>query len=271
MKKVTVLSAAAAILGALCIGYFILCGTLYSFDMSGLWIWPAFGAILFFGVLWKRYAEPRIHTSGKSVIYKRMKTALLLVFALYMTVFFIFEGILAAYWVSGSQNKDKEADCVIVLGAAVEGEEPGYALGQRILTAYDYLKEHPDPEIIACGGISKEDSVTEADCIKRELVRLGISEDRILVETRSSSTLENFAYAVSLIPEDTDSVAVITSGFHTLRSICTAETVFADAGLGNIELFHISADYSSILLPYSAVREFAAFVSDMCDRNIRIG
>lgn len=262
MKKLSVTSVIAAVTGTLAIGYYILCGILHSFTLSGLWIWLGFGLIMFFGCLWKAFAEPRLRGIKA---YRPLKRICLAVFALFVLVFLLFEGFLIAEWIEGYENDGTPPDAVIVLGAAVDGDRPGYALKERIRTAADYIKDHPDVPVIACGGIAAGDRLSEAECIKKELILQDIPEDRIITESESSSTAENLLFSAEHLPNDAKTVAVVTSGFHQFRAGLTAETAFARQ---RITVIPVSADYNSVLLPYSMVREFAAFVSDLADGNI---
>lgn len=248
----------ATVLGSISIIYYIVCGTVYSFTLSGLWIWLAFGLIILFGCLFINIAEPKI---GKKYfrIYKILKRVCLTAFALFMTSFFVFEGLLISKWQNGYKNDNTKADAVIILGATVEYDKPGETLSRRIQRAYGIIAKNPDAVIIACGGLGEGDIITEAECIKRELCALGIPEDRILTEEKSTSTAENFRYAAELIDRDTESVAVVTSGFHQLRALLLGRAELDSCGLGDTVLFPVSSPCISLQLPRYMVREFAAY------------
>ena len=252
MKRI--LPITAAVLGTVCIIYYILCGCLYSFTMSGLWIWLSFALIMYFGCLWKYIAEPKI---GKRFIqlYKWLKGITLSAVALFLAVFLGFEILLGIQWCQGIGQESRSCDVVIVLGATVEYDRPGDALQKRIDTAYEIIKNNPDAVVITCGGLGEDDIVTEAECIRNELVSMGIDADRILTEEDSTSTAENFKYAAELIPDGAETVAVVTSGFHQFRALSIGSSAITEA-----ELFPVSAPCGSLKLPRDMVREFAAFV-----------
>lgn len=270
MKKLPLIPAISAAVGTVCVIYYIVCGMLYSFTMSGLWIWLCFGLIMWFGFLWRVIAEPMILRGRRVCAYRSLKTAILSLFALFIAVFFVFEGLVIGKWIEGTAS-DGSPDAIVILGAGVAGDRPGDALSKRIGTAYDFISDHPDITVIACGGLGEGDAITEADCVENELMRLGIPEQLILTETRSTTTAENFFYAAELLPEETDSVAIVTSGFHQFRACLTGDLSFAKAGITGVELIPVSAPYDSILLPYSMVREFAAFVMDYAHGNVSLG
>lgn len=264
MKKITVPTLVAAVAGVLSLLYYLICGILYSFSLSGLWIWLGFSLIMGFAVLWKLVAEPRI---PESRLYVILKSVCIAVFAVFMGVFLLFECCIIGRWIHGCG--DSTADTVIVLGATVEGDSPGDTLRVRILTAYEYLTKNPDATLIACGGLGEGDFVTEADCIKDELIRLGIDGDRIITESRSTSTNENFLYAAELIPHDAERIAIVTSGFHQFRAFIIGE--YHLGSHGDVTLIPVSAGDIAFSLPHSMVREFAAMVSDLTEGNVRIG
>ena len=268
MKKITVPTAVAAIAGTVSLIYYVICGILYSFSRSGLWIWLGFSLIMGFAVMWKLLAEPRIPVGRGYKIYRILKTVCLSVFALFMAVFILFELCLIGRWIHGCGSSGSSADTVIVLGATVEGDVPGDALAARILAAYEYLEDNPDATVIACGGLGDGDFVTEADCIKGELIRLGIDGNRILTETKSTSTNENFLYAAELIPHDAERIAVVTSGFHQFRAFIMGE--YHLSSRDDVTIIPVSADDVTFSLPHSMVREFAAFASDLMDGNVSL-
>lgn len=252
MKKTLPWIFAAA--GGTTLAYYIICGCLYSFTLSGLWIWLCFSLIMFFVWLWLKVAEPRIPQKHLP-LYRFGKKAVTAVAALFMTAFILFEVLLGIAWYKGIGNESKEADVIIVLGATVEYDRPGDALRGRIEKAYDVIKNNPDAVIIACGGLGEGDVITEATCIKNELVKMGVSTERILTEECSTSTKENFEFCADLIPDDAKTAAVVTGGFHQFRAMLLAREVITDT-----KLYSVSAPCASFRLPRDMVREFAAFV-----------
>ena len=243
-----------AVVGGVSLIYYIICACLYSFTLSGLWIWLCFSLIMFFICLWLKVAEPRIPQKHLP-LYRSCKNAVTAAAALFMTAFILFEVLLGIAWYNGTGNESKEADVVIVLGATVEYDRPGDALRGRIEKAYDVIKNNPDAVIIACGGLGEGDVITESECIKGELVKMGVSAERILTEMNSTSTKENFEFCSKLIPRNAETAAVVTGGFHQFRAMLLARDVITDT-----ELFSVSAPCASFRLPRDMVREFAAFV-----------
>lgn len=111
---------------------------------------------------------------------------------------------------------------LLVLGTTVNGTEPSSMLADRIQAAYEYLTAHPDVICIVSGGKGDEENLSEAQCMFNELTKMGIEPDRIWMEDKATSTVENFEFSLDLIEQKTgirpDSLGVLSSEFHLLRS-----------------------------------------------------
>lgn len=108
---------------------------------------------------------------------------------------------------------------VLVLGCEVRGLRPSPMLSARIDSAYDYLTTHPEAVCVACGGMADDEIISEAQCIRDELVRRGIDPQRIYMEEKSENTAQNIAFAAEVIRQNglpTD-VAVASDYFHQYR------------------------------------------------------
>jgi len=267
MKRFPPLSVAATVVSGLCFSYFMICGFCRSFSLSGLWIWLLFSLILAGCVLIRAVAEPKISESRGITVYRRLKSFFLLMSAIFLSIFLIFEILVSLTWVKGTNTPRKDADVIIVLGATVEYDAPAPTLEKRIRTAAAYGRVCPDSIIITCGGLGDGDIITEAQCIKRELVALGINEERIITEDSSTSTSENFRFAVDHIPESARSVAVVSSGFHLFRASVIAQSTFEEKGL-SLSFIPVAAPSADISLPCSMVREFAAIVRGFLSGDI---
>ncbi|MED4228345.1 YdcF family protein [Neobacillus cucumis] len=116
----------------------------------------------------------------------------------------------------------RNADYLIVLGARVNGVEPSLVLASRINAAAKYLKENKKTVVIASGGMGPGEDISEAEAIKKELVKQGINESRILLEDHSTNTYENIKFSKKLISPKSKSIVVVTSTFHLYRAISLA-------------------------------------------------
>ena len=117
---------------------------------------------------------------------------------------------------SFADESDAPVSAVIVLGAGVNGETPSLTLRTRIDAAAAYLEEHPDVPVVLSGGQGPGEAITEAECMRRALVRRGVDESRLYPEERSTSTQENLRYSRAILEEQR--VAIVTSDFHLCRA-----------------------------------------------------
>ena len=195
-----------------------------------------------------RWAEKsRIGNACKRIFLVGLAAALLL----FLTV----EGLLLSH--GERDNSALPVDAVIVLGAGVNGETPSLILWSRITAAAAYLEGHPDVPVVLSGGQGPGEAISEAACMRRELTARGVEEDRLLLEDRSTSTAENFAFSKELleahgIDTDTAVIAVVTSDFHCFR----AHLIARRAGLTVLD---IPAEVDWLLLNANYyIREFFA-------------
>lgn len=169
--------------------------------------------------------------------------------------------ILLAIIISGMMlfkmnNHPSEPNNIIVLGCKVKGTKPSLMLKRRLDTAYEYLLENKDVIAIVSGGKGSDEQISEAQCMKEYLVSKGISESRIIMEDKSTSTFENFKFSKDILKErnlSTDTITVVTDGYHQLRASMIAKKL-------DFKTYSISGYTSWYLLPTYFVREWFGVV-----------
>ena len=116
----------------------------------------------------------------------------------------------------------EEVAYMVVLGAKVNADGPSVSLWDRICGAYEYMEEHPDVIAVVSGGQGTDEPITEAECMYRELVLLGIDPKRIWIEDEATSTWENMQFTLNLIEEKTGQrptkLGVLSSEYHLFRA-----------------------------------------------------
>ena len=129
-------------------------------------------------------------------------------------------------WGVKSQGEES-CDYLILLGAGVDGDTPSPILQDRINQAYAYLTAHPDTICIVTGGKGDDENLSEAQCMFDHLTQMGIEADRIWMEDRATSTVENFQYSLELLEEKTGSregkLGVMSNEFHLFRASLIAK------------------------------------------------
>ena len=235
------------ILGAACLAYFLLSSVCSRFGLSLSWLWIVLGGILLAaGALTGRV--PR----GIAIAFRAvMLTGLAALLAL--------QGLV----ISGMTARTPPGlDYLIVLGARVDADGPSRSLRWRINAAAEYLRENPDTLVIASGGKGSDEHISEAECIRNELIAAGIAENRILMEDKSTSTAENMAFSKALLPSTDVSVGLVTNNFHVCRAVKLAEK----AGYSNV--CGLAAPYTGPTLPHYMVREAVCLIVDFLRGNL---
>ena len=198
MKHKTSLIAAIVLVIAGCVLRFAMPGH----DFLGYTLW---------GIAVLVFLFPRLHRVGRAVLGVLVCAGLI--------VFTVFEIPVVR---DARTDTDAHPDAIIVLGAGVNGETPSLTLRTRIDAAAAYLEEHPDVPVILSGGQGPGEAITEAECMRRALVRRGADESRLYPEERSTSTQENLRYSRAILEElgvdPARRVAIVTSDFHLCRA-----------------------------------------------------
>ena len=126
-------------------------------------------------------------------------------------------------------DKDVGRDYLIVLGAAVYGDQPSLTLVRRLEGTLDYLNEHPDTVAIVSGGMGKGENVTEAQAMHDWLIAHGVPEERVIMEPKATSTLENLKFSFDIIrargDEPQGNVAIVSSAYHLYRAKLMAKSL----------------------------------------------
>ena len=90
--------------------------------------------------------------------------------------------------------------------------------GPRTEKGVELLKEGLGDYLILSGGRVYDD-VTMAELMKNHAVKLGVKEDRILIDDKASTTHENAEFTKDIIEENKfKSIIVVTSEYHSRRS-----------------------------------------------------
>ena len=198
MKHKTSLIAAIVLVIAGCVLRFAMPGH----DFLGYALW---------GIAVLVFLFPRLHRVGRIVLGVLVCAGVI--------VFAVFEIPVVR---DARTDTDAHPDAIIVLGAGVNGETPSLTLRTRIDAAAAYLEEHPDVPVVLSGGQGPGEAITEAECMRRALVRRGVDESRLYPEERSTSTQENLRYSRAILEElgvdPAQRVAIVTSDFHLCRA-----------------------------------------------------
>jgi uncharacterized SAM-binding protein YcdF (DUF218 family) len=119
-------------------------------------------------------------------------------------------------------------DGIVVLGgsispeiSAARGEAALNEAAERITAVAELARKYPAAKIVFTGGSgSLFGGASEADFVLPLFESFGIARDRVLLETRSRTTVENARFTKELVhPKPGERWLLVTSAYHMPRSI----------------------------------------------------
>lgn len=145
--------------------------------------------------------------------------------ALFLAVACSYTALCAASIVLYARRDEVQAaDVIIVLGAGTDGREPNPVFQERLNHAVTLYTEGYSDMILLTGGLTPGNDHSDAYIAEQYLLALGVPEEDILLEERSTITQENIQYAKEIMDSQGFSTAVIVSDpLHMKRSILMAK------------------------------------------------
>lgn len=123
-----------------------------------------------------------------------------------------------------SEENLKNSEIYILLGGGIlnntlVGNTPTISAYSRIHKTVELYNKEPK-SIYISGGKLLEESESESFVYKKELIKLGVNEEDIFLETKSRNTYENSKYMKSIMNfKEIESAVLITSASHMSRSM----------------------------------------------------
>lgn len=95
-----------------------------------------------------------------------------------------------------------------------------------VKTVVNLYKKGFVPLIVFSGGINKHNGINEAETMAKNAVKLGVNRKDILVENKSTNTLENVLFSKMLIDKKiglkkTRRIIAVAKNYHARRSLMT--------------------------------------------------
>jgi len=121
-----------------------------------------------------------------------------------------------------------DIDGIIVLGGgenlkiSVGWDTAEVGDGDRFIGAALLAKHYPEVPVIFSGGsglLRFDTTTTGGDIAHQLLTTVGIDQDRLVIESQSRNTYENFALLKDKLPKLDGTYMLVTSAFHMPRSV----------------------------------------------------
>lgn len=143
----------------------------------------------------------------------------------FLAVFFIlFSKVLIEIQIFPNHLKPKLTQNLIVLGAQIEGDQPGIFLKARLDKAVLRFNQGGINYIIVSGGRNNHEQLSEAVVMKEYLLNQGIPQNQILIEDHSKNTRENIVNSKKIIDEmGLKNIGIVSNDFHLRRAGIFAE------------------------------------------------
>ncbi len=267
--------------GCICLVYYLIVILYAGAGTSCSWVWLT-GALFFWALAAGRYYR-RIHPKR---VPRWLVVSAVTFLAAAVTVFvaveiMVFSGV--------TEDGQPGLDYVIVLGAQVREDGISNSLKKRLDKAIEYSQENPETVLVLSGGQGPDEPVSEAEAMYGYLLYNGVPKAQMLLETLSTSTVENIAYSRLVIGQAEEEkkrkslklhekitapgpftdvedkplqIGILTSDFHVFRAVAIAEKWGIPDAKG------ISAESDLILLPHLCVRECLAILKDKLMGNM---
>ena len=182
--------------------------------------------------------------------------------AIYLYFECMMVGTIVADAIAARYEPEKDRDYIIVLGCAIRKDgTPTPLLRGRVDRALDFARKQEQatgkaPVFVLSGGQGDDEVISEAASMANYLAERGVSEDRMILEDRSTDTEENMRNSKELIfaRDPNAKVAFSTTNYHVFRSGLQARRVKMRAlGMGSRTKWYF--------WPNAAVREFVGLLT----------
>jgi uncharacterized SAM-binding protein YcdF (DUF218 family) len=126
-------------------------------------------------------------------------------------------------WQYGKIDRAQPADCIIVLGTAIEGDRPSPVFEQRIRHGIHLYQQNLAKRIIFTGGFGDQKAYSESQVASNYAQQQGIPKQAILIEEASRTTQQNLVQAYALMEKNNLRSAIIVSDpLHMKRAVMMA-------------------------------------------------
>ena len=149
----------------------------------------------------------------------------------------------------------RDFDYVIIHGAGIKRDGTvTKLLADRCDKAIEiYRKDPTSPYLVPSGGQGSDEVCSEAEAMRKYLVSQGIPEDKILLEDKSKTTMENVTFSKNLIEKRPGRkyTALVTSNYHIYRAMRYAKRA-------QLKAVGIGSRVAPYYYPSALIREFVA-------------
>jgi uncharacterized SAM-binding protein YcdF (DUF218 family) len=149
----------------------------------------------------------------------------------------------------GHLDRDRKADCAIVLGAAAWHDKPSPVLRERLNHAIDLFNKGTVKSLVLTGGYGKGADFAESEVGLEYCVKQGVPREVIYAELESLNTIDNLKEAKKIMSEKgLENAILVSDPWHLKR----ARRMASDLGLA----VYVSGTPSSRFRSFGAKAKF---------------
>ncbi|MEV6605230.1 ElyC/SanA/YdcF family protein [Kutzneria sp. NPDC051319] len=182
-------------------------------------------------------------------------------------VSFVFCCFLAYSVFYGRVRQRRDVDFVVVLGAGLVRGEVSKLLAGRLdrgRQVWERVRGRGgSPLMITSGGQGADEPVSEARAMADYLITTGVPAEAVLLEDKSTTTLENLTFSRRIMLEDRPDYrcVIVTSNYHVLRAALYARRAKVNGQV-------LGAPTARYFWPNAFLREFVAVLVENRWKNI---
>ncbi len=132
--------------------------------------------------------------------------------------------IAISIWRYGSRDDAVKSDCIIVLGAAVEGENPSPVFAERIRHGIGLYEAGYAPKLIFTGGYGEWQKYSESGIAAFVATQRGVPVNDIYADEKSRTTRQNLSEAAMIMKtHNLKSAIIVSDPLHMKRAMMMAD------------------------------------------------
>ena len=115
------------------------------------------------------------------------------------------------------------------IGNYKDNPEPAGITYSRLINGVRFFKQSSASTLALSGGVVQQNTVSGAEVMKKIAMELGVSENSIVIETKSRNTMENASELAKVFPKGQDRrIGLVTSTLHIQRATKAFSKSFPD-------------------------------------------
>ncbi len=161
-------------------------------------------------------------------LYQQLAKTMVLLLSLTLGGIWIFHSLSIVFF--DSKWDGTNADCAIILGAAIWGDVPSPVYRARLDYAIQLAQENHVKRLIFTGGVGYEKKLSEGEVGKNYALKRGLKEDTLFVENQSRTTKQNIVNSLPILQQQQCSrILIVSDPYHLKRAVEIAQDLHLNA------------------------------------------